>query len=91
MNFSGTFFVALCFLSCGAPQPAHQHGTSDAGAEEPFDAGNSSAVDAGSADAGTTDAGPRLPGVPVLISVASVSHAMAISCPRAPAPSSACG
>jgi len=79
MNFSGILFVALCFLSCGAPQPVHQHGASDAGAEELFDAGNPGTVDAGSADAGTTDAGPMLPGVPVLISVASVSHAMAIS------------
>lgn len=79
MNFSGTCLVALCFLSCGAPQPVHQHGASDAGSEEPNDAGNPGTVDAGSADAGTTDAGPRLPGVPVLVSVASTGHGMAIS------------
>lgn len=85
MNFSRIFFAALLgCLSCGAPPPpVHEHGGSDAGIEEPYDAGLLPAV-----DAGTTDAGPLLPGVPVLISVASTGHGLAINWQL---PSSGCG
>ncbi len=90
MNFSRIFFAALLgCLSCGTPPPpVHEHGGSDAGLEQPYDAGLLPVVDAGSADAGTTDAGPVLPGVPVLVSVSSNGHEMAISWQL---PASGCG